>query len=152
MADYTLSAKITGDSSGFEKAFSTAQKTVDNFQTKMKSVSSKLDSIGSKLTGMGAKMTVGLTTPITLAGKSMVNAASDFDENLNKVNVAFGDSADAVTAWADNATKQFGLSKNQALEATSLFGDMATSMGLTQPAAADMSMSFAALAAVPRTF
>lgn len=226
MADYTLSAKITGDSSGFEKAMSTAQKTVDNLEKKMPqsfksasqqagkslaeiaaesgkttnqlrsdvmksaaayqqagmtkseamkqayadigyaadssaqkqesafnrvlakidSVSGKLQSIGGKMQAVGSAMTIGITTPITLAGKSMVNAASDFDENLNKVNVAFGDSADAVTAWADNATKQFGLSKNQALEATSLFGDMATSMGLTQPAAADMSTSLAGLA------
>ncbi len=36
--------------------------------------------------------------------------------------------------------------KNQALEATSLFGDMATSMGLPQDAAADMSTSLAGLA------
>ncbi|HIX48810.1 MAG TPA: phage tail tape measure protein [Candidatus Mediterraneibacter caccavium] len=226
MADYTLSAKITGDSSGFEKAMSTAQKTVDNLEKKMPqsfksasqqvgkslaeiaaesgktvnqlrsdvmksaaayqqagmtkseamkqayadigyaadnsaqkqesafnrvlakidSVSGKLQSIGGKMQAVGSAMMIGITTPITLAGKSMVNAASDFDENLNKVNVAFGDSADAVTEWADNATKQFGLSKNQALEATSLFGDMATSMGLTQPAAADMSTSLAGLA------
>lgn len=31
MADYTLSAKITGDSTEFEKAFSTAQKATESF-------------------------------------------------------------------------------------------------------------------------
>lgn len=41
MADYTLSAKITGDSSGFEKAFSTAQKAVNNF-------SDTFDRVGKK--------------------------------------------------------------------------------------------------------
>lgn len=146
MADYTLSAKITGDSSGFEKAFSTAQKAADRFETRMKSISSKLDSIGSSLSGFGAKLSLGISTPIALAAKSMVNAASDFDENLNKVDVAFGESSEAVTSWAENATKQFGLSKNQALEATALFGDMATSMGLAQPEAANMSTALAGLA------
>lgn len=146
MADYTLSAKITGDSSGFEKAFSTAQKAADRFETRMKSVSSKLDNIGSSLSGFGAKLSLGISTPLALAGKSMVNAASDFDENLNKVDVAFGESSEAVTAWAENATKQFGLSKNQALEATALFGDMATSMGLAQPEAANMSTALGGLA------
>lgn len=58
MADYTLSAKITGDSSGFEKAFSTAQKAADRFETRMKSISSKLDSIGSSLSGFGAKLSL----------------------------------------------------------------------------------------------
>lgn len=146
MADYTLSAKITGDSTEFEKAFSTAQKAADNFEAKMKNVSSKLQNVGNSISGFGAKWSLGISTPLTLAGKNMVNAASDYEENLNKIDVAFGKSSDTVTAWAENATKQFGLSKNQALESTALFGDMATSMGLAQSDAADMSMSLAGLA------
>ena len=146
MADYTLSAKITGDSSGFEKAFSTAQKVADNFEAKMKNMSSKLQDTGGSISSFGAKWSLGISTPLTIAGKSMVTAASDYEENLNKIDVAFGKSSDTVTAWAENATKQFGLSKNQALESTALFGDMATSMGLAQSDAADMSMSLAGLA------
>lgn len=146
MADYTLSAKITGDSTGFEKAFSTAQKAADSFEAKIKSVSSKIQNVGNSISGFGAKWSLGISTPLTLAGKSMVTAASDYEENLNKIDVAFGKSSDTVTAWAENATKQFGLSKNQALESSALYGDMATSMGLSQSAAADMSMSLAGLA------
>lgn len=146
MADYTLSAKITGDSSGFEKAFSTAQKAADNFEAKMKNMSSKLQDTGGSISSFGAKWSLGISTPLTIAGKSMVTAASDYEENLNKIDVAFRKSSDTVTAWAENATKQFGLSKNQALESTALFGDMATSMGLAQSDAADMSMSLAGLA------
>ncbi len=146
MADYTLSAKITGDSTGFEKAFSTAQKATDSFEAKIKSVSSKLQNIGNSISGFGAKWSLGISTPLTLAGKNMVTAASDYEENLNKIDVAFGKSSDTVTSWAENATKQFGLSKNQALESTALFGDMATSMGLSRSASADMAMSLAGLA------
>lgn len=139
MADYTLSAKITADDTAFQKKMSSVQ-------GKLESVSKKFSSIGSTLTSLGTKMTVGLTLPIALLGKSMVQSASDFEENLNKVDVAFGNSANAVKEWSNTAIKQFGLSKNQALQATSLFGDMATSMGLTKPAAAEMSMSLAGLA------
>lgn len=226
MADYTLSAKITGDSTEFEKAFSTAQKATNSFDknvsqsfqkasqqagkslseiasesgktvnqlrsdvmksaaayqqagmtkseamkqayadigysaessgqkqenaisrvmAKLDSASGKLEKIGGKISGFGAKWSLGISTPLTLAGKNMVNAASDYEENLNKIDVAFGKSSDTVTAWAENATKQFGLSRNQALESTALFGDMATSMGLSQSDAADMSMSLAGLA------
>lgn len=102
--------------------------------------------LGSTVTKVGATMTAGLTMPIAIFGKSAVSAASDMEENLNKVDVAFGKSADQVKSWSDTATEAFGLSKNQALEATSLFGDMATSMGLPQDAAADMSTSLAGLA------
>ena len=146
MADYTLSAKITGDSSGFDKAIQSAEKAASSFEKRMESISSKAKSIGDKLSGMGKTLSLGVTTPLTIAGKRVVNAASDFDENLNKISVAFGDSADDVKAWADTATESFGLSMNQALEATSLFGDMATSMGISQSEAASMSTSLAGLA------
>ena len=146
MPDYTLSAKITGDSSGFDKATQSAEKTASSFEKRMESISSKAKSIGDKLSGIGTALTVGVTTPLAVAGKGMVDAASDFDENLNKISVAFGDSADDVKAWADTATESFGLSMNQALEATSLFGDMATSMGISQSEAASMSTSLAGLA------
>ena len=146
MPDYTLSAKITGDSSGFDKAIQSAEKTASSFEKRMESISSKAKSIGDKLSGIGTALTVGVTTPLAVAGKGMVDAASDFDENLNKISVAFGDNADEVKAWADTATQSFGLSMNQALEATSLFGDMATSMGISQGEAASMSTSLAGLA------
>lgn len=146
MPDYTLSAKITGDSSGFDKAIQNAEKSASNFEKQMESISKKAKGIGDKISGIGTKLTVGVTTPLALASKSMVDAASDFDENLNKIDVAFGNSASEVKAWADTATESFGLSMNQALEATSLFGDMATSMGIPQSEAASMSTSLAGLA------
>ena len=146
MPDYTLSAKITGDSSGFDKAIQNAEKSASSFEKQMESISKKAKGIGDKISGIGTKLTVGVTAPLALASKSMVDAASDFDENLNKIDVAFGNSASEVKAWADTATESFGLSMNQALEATSLFGDMATSMGISQSEAASMSTSLAGLA------
>ena len=146
MPDYTLSAKITGDSSGYKKAIDDAEKSTKSFEKRLEDIANKAKSIGDKISGIGTKLTVGVTTPITLAGKSMVTAASDFNENLNKIGVAFGNSAEVVKEWADTATESFGLSKNQALEATALFGDMATSMGLSQGEAASMSTSLTGLA------
>ena len=64
MADYTLSAKITGDSSGFEKAFATAQKTVDNF-------SQKFGSIGKKISSVGDSLTSKITKPALAAGTAL---------------------------------------------------------------------------------
>lgn len=146
MADETLTIRIVGDTSSYEKAVTEAEKKAKSFEARMQKISSKISNVGDKISSFGAKLTVGITTPLALAGKSAVNAASDFDENLNKVEVAFGDCSAAVKNWADDATESFGLSKNQALEATALFGDMATSMGLSQAEAAHMSMLLAGLA------
>ena len=113
---------------------------------KTAAVGEKFKTVGDGITNVGKTLTTSVSAPIvgffTLASKG----ASDLEENLNKVDVAFGDDAQAVKSWADNATTQFGLSKNAALEAASLFGDMGTAMGLTTGDAAEMSTNLAGLA------
>lgn len=106
----------------------------------------KLQNVGGKMESVGKELTTKVTLPLVALGTACVKAASDFEENLNKINVAFGNSAGIVKDWAETATDSFGLSKNAALEAASLFGDMGTSMGLTQEEAAEMATSLAGLA------
>lgn len=84
MPDYTLSAKITGDSSGFDKAIQSAEKTASSFEKQMESISSKAKSIGDKLSGMGKTLSVGVTAPLTLAGKSAVNTAAEFESSMSR--------------------------------------------------------------------
>lgn len=125
------------------KTFNAQLKKVGN--AKLSALSAQFSKIGSSLTSAGRTM-----APFSAAAGAglgfAAKAASDLEENINKVEVAFGDASDEVQEWANGATTAFGLSKNQALEATSLFGDMATSMGLSQEEAADMSMALAGLA------
>ena len=64
LADYTLSAKITGDSSGFAKALSAAQKTVDAF-------ANRFDSIGKKISSVGSSLTSKITKPALAAGTAL---------------------------------------------------------------------------------
>lgn len=113
---------------------------------KVKAVGDKISGVGQKLSGLGQSMTTRLTVPIVAAGTASVKMASDYEENLNKVDVAFNNSASTVKEWAKTATEQFGLSENSALEAAALFGDMGTSMGLTDEEAADMAVTLTGLA------
>lgn len=115
-------------------------------QNETQTMQQRLNSLSGSMTEFGGKMSLAVTVPLTALGSKMVSSASDMQENLNKVDVAFGNSAENVKAWAETATESFGLSKNQALEAASLFGDMGTSMGLSQEEAANMSTSLAGLA------
>ncbi len=118
----------------------------DDIANKTAAVGEKFKTVGDGIADVGKTMTTSVSAPIvgffTLASKG----ASDLEENLNKVDVAFGKDSQTVKDWADNATTQFGLSKNSALEMTSLFGDMGTAMGLTTGDAADMSTNLAGLA------
>lgn len=77
----------------------------------------------------------------------LANMASDLDETLNKVDVAFGENSTAVKAWSENSLRAMGLSKQTALDMSALFGDMGTSMGIPQKEAAKMSMEMTQLGA-----
>ena len=112
----------------------------------LSSASSKLSSFGSKMQGVGKSLTTRLTLPLAVAGGAAVKFASDFQESMNKVDVAFGKSKKEVKDFAKTTLKQFGIAEGSALDMAALFGDMATSMGLNQSAASDMSTSLVGLA------
>lgn len=117
-----------------------------DLNSKMKKAMSGVKSFGKTMQSVGTKMTVGLTTPIAGVGFASVKLASDLEESLNKVNVAFGNSAKEVENFADTTLKRFGIARGSALEMASLFGDMSTSMGFTQAEASKMSMELTGLA------
>ena len=130
----------------FNKLGSGAQ-AVEKAEKKVKDLGNKLKSVGSAISGIGDKMTTRVTVPIVAGFTLAANSASDLEENLNKIDVAFGDSADTVRDWSMNALTQFGLSKVAATQATSAFGALAKGVGLTEESAAEMSTTLAGLSA-----
>ena len=111
----------------------------------LKVAGEKMQAVGKKISDIGASLTSKLTLPIagafTVAGKY----ASDYEENLNKIDVAFGNSAEQVKKWSETATKQFGLSKVAATEAASGFGALAKGIGMSEKPAAEVSTTLAGL-------
>ena len=61
MADYTLSAKITGDATGFDRAIKDAEKSAGNFQKTIGDMGKKLSSAGKSLRSAGKKITMATT-------------------------------------------------------------------------------------------
>ena len=119
---------------------------IQDFGDKMQKAGQKIQKAGQAMTSVGSTLSRYVTAPVLAAGTAAVKLASDYEENLNKVDSAFKGSSDVVKDWAKEATKNFGMSESAALDATSLFGDMATSMGLSTDEAAAMSTSLAGLA------
>lgn len=109
--------------------------------------SSKMNSVAGNLTKVGAGLTAAVTLPLAAIGIASVKMASDLNENINKVNVVFGESATAVQSWSTTTATSLGISRNEALQATGSFGNLLTNFGLTQDAAAGMSMDIVKLAA-----
>ncbi|MDD3895067.1 MAG: hypothetical protein PHU36_08640 [Syntrophomonadaceae bacterium] len=115
------------------------------FDKGLKSAENKFRALGSKLTSIGKTMTLGVTMPIVGAATASFKLASDMNESINKVDVAFKTSAQGVKDWSKNTLTQFGIAKGTALDMAAGYGDMATSMGLTTAQAADMSTSLVGL-------
>jgi hypothetical protein len=117
------------------------------FQSGMDKVTAKLTEASKSIKETGEKMSTFLTLPIVGAGAASIKLASDLSESMNKVNVAFGDSSTYVKDWAKTSVESMGLASGTALDSAALFGDMATSMGISQKEAANMSMSLTQLGA-----
>lgn len=106
----------------------------------------KLDRFGKKARDVGKGLFLKTTLPLGLLARSFVNSASDYQESLNKVDVAFGNSAQKVKDFAVVAGQKFGIDRGSALDMAAMFGDMGTGMGLAQNEAAKMSTSLVGLA------
>lgn len=98
--------------------------------------------VAVNLAKIGAALVVGVG--VLLA--TTIGPASDLSETLSKAQVVFGESADAVIAFGNDAAASLGLSANAAVGAAATYGNLLTAMGLSEAASADMSTSLVQLA------
>lgn len=133
---------------GTEAAINDFKQTIN----KIEDTTKKIDEFGKKTAAIGTQMSVKLTLPILAGFTAMVKGASDLNETLNKVDVAFADQAQAVKDWSKTAITQMGLAQGSALDAAALFGDMSTAMGLNTTQAKEMSTGLVQLGADMASF
>jgi len=131
----------------FNRMSSNINREFNEIKTNFRQTINETEASTDALAGVGANMTAMVTLPIIAAGAASIKLSSDFSESVNKINVAFGSSASEVMAWSKTSIEQMGLASGSALDAAALFGDMATSMGISQQKAADMAMSLTQLGA-----
>lgn len=127
-----LKVRITGDASDLNTALTDAQKSLVSFSKKAADV--------------GKSMSLYITTPLVAAGGYAIKMAADFNESLNKVDVAFKSSSQQVKDFAKTTLNTAGIAEGTALDMAANFGDMATSMGLGVGEAAKLSTSLVQLA------
>jgi hypothetical protein len=113
---------------------------------KAEETSQKLKNAGSSITSAGQSLSLAVTAPLAAAGTAAAKLASDTNEALNKVEVAFKDNAEGVKDWSDSTLKHFGIARGTALDMAATYGDMATSMGLNTAQAEEMSKTLVGLA------
>lgn len=147
MARSDVTIRILGDAKSASKTFAQVDKDLGQLDSRFSKVGAGFTAMGSKLSAVGAKMSLAVTLPVVALGAKMVEAASDLNESLSKVNVVFGESAAVIDKWAKGAAKNMGLSRQAALEAAGTFGNLFKSLGLATESAATMSTELVQLAA-----
>jgi hypothetical protein len=122
--------------------------TVDmqQFSTDMQGTIRKMQQLGTQMNAVGQGLSTFVTLPLLAAGAASVKFASDYQESVNKVDVAFGSASTSVKTFAKDSLESFGIAEGSALDAAAQYGDMATSMGINQQAASKMSTSLVGLA------
>lgn len=123
----------------FDRTLINAGKQVQDFGM-------KVINTGQKMTTMGKWMSTRVTAPMVAAAAVAVKSASDLNESMNKTVQVFGQASSSVIDFAEHADRSLGMSESAALEATSTFGNLFTSMGMGRKPAAEMSMGLVKLA------
>ena len=145
-----LKVVITAETSGLKKE-------LDSLKTQL----SKTEETVTKTTGGIKKALSSLTKGFTATaivyglikvGKQAIQTASDLQEVQNVVDVSFGSMSAEVDKFAENAIKQFGLSKLSAKQFASTFMAMSNGMGVAAEAGKNMSLNLTALSADMASF
>lgn len=159
MPDGRVEFEITADGRKAYASIDEITKSLKNAGVKWeKDAKTSTDQIGESFNSMLKKIVGGISAAaigkmLLNIGKEAVSAASDLAEVQNVVDVTFGDAGSAkINSWAQNASKQFGLTETQAKRFTSTLGAMMKSAGMSGDEIVGMSTDLAGLAADMASF
>ena len=145
-----LMVRVGANFSGLINGSKKAQASINNLNKTMsgaqQTMSASVGRMGTSLGKLG-KLAVGALSVGALVrfGKSAIDAGSDIAEVQNVVDTAFGSMRDKCEAFADTAIESFGMSTLSAKRTASTYMAMAKSLGLSEGAAAEMSIALAGL-------
>jgi len=111
---FKLWAAISLDTSDYENQLNDAGKETDSFSEKLQSGLSTAAKVAT------AAITAA-TTAVTALTKSAIDNYADYEQLVGGVETLFGDSANAILGYANNAYKTAGLSANDYMETVTSF-------------------------------
>lgn len=141
-----LSPALKRINTNLEATSLSAERVATKMTNSFDRVKNNLNNLSKKSADLGKEYFLKTSVPLSLLGSKFIKTASDYQESLNKVEVSFGSAADSVKAFANVAGKNFGIDKSSALDMAAQFGDMATSMGISQQNASSLATSLVGLA------
>lgn len=120
----TLKLNLLADVDKFVKELNKAGQDAQGFGNKVKKY-------GKIAAGALAAVGVAAAAMSVKVGLDAVKAASDLNEEINKTEVVFGETANEIKAFAKTADRALGLTNKEALAAASTFAILGKNAGLT---------------------
>ena len=120
----TMKLNLLADVDKFTKQLGIADNNTKGFSKNMQ----KYGKRAAAAFAVAATAAAGYATKV---GLESVKAASDFNEEVSKSKVIFGDGADDIKAFSKTTASSLGISGTEALKATSTFATFGKAAGLT---------------------
>lgn len=130
-----VTIRIVGDASSLGRELGTAEGHLDRFSSR----------VGSVMRGASIALGAGVVAAGAF-GVSAVNAASDLNESMSRVDTIFGESAATIHAWAQTTATGIGISRREAEGAAGTFGNVLTQLGIGADQAGALSTRMVELA------
>ncbi|HHL9833311.1 TPA: phage tail tape measure protein, partial [Streptococcus pyogenes] len=143
VADFTLTALIKADASGFRAGIQDAKGALESLQA---SSGNKLQKISDSFVGVGKALTAGLTLPLAAVGGASLKAFSEYDTALIGVRKTTDISGDALKRFSKQI---MGLSRempNSAVEIANL-AEVAGQLGIRTDEGGKHLINFSKIAA-----
>lgn len=143
-----IMVQIAADVSQLKAGLAQAQASIKGMDGTVATANTGMQNmIGTAKKMAGAMGVAFAATQVIQFGKDVVMAASSMNESISKVNVVFGQSAEAVFKFGDSAAKGMGMSNQAAIEAAGTYGNLFQAFGIGQGKATEMSTTLVQLAA-----
>ena len=146
MAEGTVKIKISADSSDAEKAVDSLKEDVEDTSTAasdsgdgaFEKLKSAATSAASTIAKTVTAAVTALGTTITALGTKAVEEYAEYEQMVGGIETLYGDAADTVMAYAEDAFSAAGLSANEYMEqATTYAAALVSSLGGDTEAAAE---------------
>lgn len=140
--------QIQADVAQLKAGMAQAEASVKGLDGSVKTASTGMSNMMDSAKKMAGTLGVAFAgTQVVKFAKDTIMAASSMNESISKVNVVFGDSADAVFKFGNAAAKNMGMSNQAAIEAAGTYGNLFQAFGIGQGKAKEMSTTLVQLAA-----
>lgn len=141
-----ISPKIKNIQRQVDRATQSINRSAAKIGTSFDEAGKRIGAFGNKIRSVGQNLFLKTTLPLGFLARSFIKSASDYNESINKVDVAFGNAANSVKEFTNIAGQKFGIDRGSALDMAAMFGDMATGMGIAQKKAAELSTNLVGVA------